>query len=374
MRVIAVLCCLTFLRVTLHAAEQEETVVQSGDAVALPGQQTHVVQPGDTLWDLTARFLNNPWYWPKVWSYNPQLTNPHFLYPGEVVRFYQGGGEETPARIEAAASREVESDTGEPMPPSREDAPPAKPPGGGVTVAGNRPLAYSGHRGMIVRAIELITPKELQETAEITNAFDDKVMLSTFDLVFLKYKKGAARPSVGQPLIAYRLVKDVEHPVTGKHYGYLTQITGTMEVVSSGRDGGAKGEELVTARITKAFDPVERGQLVAPQKGPILGELQETKNEQKIDGVIITGEYQTKQIAGQFHYVFVDRGTRDGVKNGNQFTVIRDRDYFKDSDGEPIPPQPVGRLVVVDAKETASLSLVVSSLIDLKAGDKVQMR
>ena len=50
--------------------------------------ETYVVRYGDTLWDLCARFLNNPWYWPKIWSYNGGLDNPHWIRPGTVLRFY----------------------------------------------------------------------------------------------------------------------------------------------------------------------------------------------------------------------------------------------------------------------------------------------
>src|SRR5688572_1967617 len=50
--------------------------------------ETHLVQGGDTLWDLCSKYLNSPWYWPKIWSYNPQITNPHWIYPGNELRFY----------------------------------------------------------------------------------------------------------------------------------------------------------------------------------------------------------------------------------------------------------------------------------------------
>src|SRR5262245_30348463 len=50
--------------------------------------ETHAVQSGDTLWDLCSKYLNSPWYWPKIWSYNPQITNPHWIFPGNELRFY----------------------------------------------------------------------------------------------------------------------------------------------------------------------------------------------------------------------------------------------------------------------------------------------
>ena len=58
-------------------------------AGALP--ELHVVRSGDTLWDICFYYFNNPWQWPKVWSYNPQITNPHWIYPGDLVRLLPRG-------------------------------------------------------------------------------------------------------------------------------------------------------------------------------------------------------------------------------------------------------------------------------------------
>ncbi len=321
-------------------------------------EEVHVVQKGDTLWDLTAHYLNNPWYWPKVWSYNPQISNPHFLYPGDKIRFTKGGDQQ-PGQILASSTRDMPEQAA-----SQEGAE------AGAPKFVEASVGYDpNHRGMIVQNIQMLTEKELAEAGTLQNAMDGKTMLSTYDIAFIRFKKGVAHPAVGSKVVFYQKVGSVDGVRRHGPDYVLTMITGTGVITDN-----SANQALVTVRIEKTFEPIERGQFVAPLTQPLTVELKTTPNAAKVSGTLLAGEYWSKDLIGQFHYVFVDRGNIDGVKNGNTFVVIRDHDDYSDHPGDPIPPQVVGSLVIVDAKDSASMALVTQSLLDLKPGDHVEMR
>ena len=56
------------------------------DVLRADHPEQYVVVKGDTLWDISARFLEKPWLWPQIWKKNPQVQNPDLIYPGDIIR------------------------------------------------------------------------------------------------------------------------------------------------------------------------------------------------------------------------------------------------------------------------------------------------
>ena len=69
------------------------SVSAAGPEVRTDHPDSYVVVKGDTLWDISGKFLKNPWYWPEIWQANPQIENPHLIFPGDVISLVYIDGE-----------------------------------------------------------------------------------------------------------------------------------------------------------------------------------------------------------------------------------------------------------------------------------------
>jgi hypothetical protein len=340
----------------------------------------YTVKPGDTLWDLSGRFLNNPWYWPKVWSYNPEIPNAHFIYPGSVIRFHPSA-EEAPGRVEpldvaqgapAAAEEDLQAPR-ELEDLSRADMKKPQEIGEGdeVAVVGPYKIGYVPPKGLFARRDSFVTPRELAESGTLTAAFEDKQLLTIDDRAYAKFT-AAAPVKRGETYVLYRTERPVRHPETGELFGYQSVIIGAGKVV-------AVDDKAVTLTIAQAFEPIERGALLAPFTQKVVKQVHPRANQRALAGVIVATQQQLVSEIGEHHMVFLDKGRQDGVEEGNVFTVIRSGDPYGQDSNAPLrdpslPKEDVGTLVVVDAQQTSSSALVVRSLRELFVGDKVEMR
>ncbi|MFO0584496.1 MAG: LysM peptidoglycan-binding domain-containing protein [Anaeromyxobacter sp.] len=347
---------------------------------ALPPPDTYTIRPGDTLWDLSGRFLNNPWYWPKVWSYNPEIENPHWIYPGNLLRFYPSE-DQAPVRVEPVAGAEPQAPAAEEQdwtepPPELEDfskadmkAPESEESRDTVAVAGPYKIGYAGPKSALVRHDAFVTPRELAESGAIRAAAEEKLLLATLDRAYARFDQ-AAPVKVGESYVIYKTLRAVRHPVTKELFGYQTVVLGTAKVT-------AVDEKAATLQIQQAFDPIERGALLGPMTERTIRRVDRRPNERQLDGYIIGGQVPVLSSFGENHVVFLDRGSADGVQEGNTFKVVRAGDPYgaKGPIWDPrLPVESVGELLVVDVKERASAAVVLRSLREVVVGDRIEMR
>jgi hypothetical protein len=358
---------------------------------AAPAPDTYTIKPGDTLWDLSGRFLNNPWYWPKIWSYNPDITNPHWIYPGNILKFFPSP-EEAPTRVEpvgpgspiAAGEEPAAGDQGGDEwgeAPAREledfsradmKAPESAEQSDAVAVAGPYKIGYVPARARLARHETFVLPGELAGSGAIHAAFEEKLLLSTQDRAYAQFEK-QAEVKVGETYVIYKTERALTHPENPREiFGYQAVILGSAKVI-------AVEDKAATLQIVQTFEEIERGALLGPWTQKFYRPVERRPNKKALDAQIIGAQIEVVTQIGDNQVVFLDRGERDGVEEGNVFTVLRSGDPYglnpyRGTWDESLPIEAIGELLVIDVKEHASTALVTKSLKELLLGDRVEMR
>ncbi len=310
--------------------------------------ETYTVQPGDTLWTLSQRFLNNPWYWPKVWSYNPELDNPNWIRPGTVIRFYPG------AQQPIVVEKEPEQDDDK-----FEDVE-----GGGFEKGANLQNYLDNLAGLRASAMrrEFFVPADrLDDAGQILNSPDEKVLLAAADRAWVKLKKGG----VGDTLQIFRKGRDIRHPLTGANLGALVELMGEVRI-------DVTGKEQVLGTITASWDPVERGDFVALL--PIVTDkVVRVENTKAIKGYLVAAGPRPRSFLGDNFVVVIDKGKADGVAVGNVFTIVRVGDpYTREHTG--MVDEDIGEIVVVELFNNVSSGIVTAASREVIPGDRIEMR
>jgi hypothetical protein len=330
---------------------EEGDHVRMGPSGASGPGRVHTVVPGDTLWDLSQQHLGSPWYWPKVWSYNPEIANPHWIYPGNRVRFLPSG-EEVPMQVEI----------GEAAPRLVEDS--------GVRATGKIGYTPTGTNRMLLQGF--ITARELEQAGEIAGSFSEALMLSYPDNLYIRFRnRGAVR--AGGEYVIFKTVKRVDHPSKGGTAGFLTHFLGKAKVI-------AIGPEIVTAQITDTWDEIQRGDLIGPANEDLKLKVAQRPNDKTLEAVILEMMVPYLTIVGEHQLVLVDRGSGDGVQVGNTFTVIRQQDLGgtlmdpKGGQDKRWPEEAIATCMVVDVKDRACTCLMTRSIREVVRGDRAVMK
>ena len=336
-----------------------------------PVQENYVIQRGDTLWDLSGKFLDSPWYWPKLWSYNPQIENPHWIYPGNPLRLAPAGAQ-APARIEMVSSDAVPPKEVDDLTRGTLDRVQMLDDEDTVTVGGLYKIGGVRPKGPAVLRNSFVTASQLESSGTVVAAFEEKMILTTGDRIYGRFKDPDS-VKVGQKFSIYRTEGAIIHPVTNRRFGFTTVILGTARVTAV---EPGKAASLV---ITFVNDGIERGDLIGPSVEQAQRPLFVRPNRISLDAYVIGVQPSIVTGAAEFNVVYLDKGKADGVDVGNTFEVVRAGDPLYERIDRPLntpglPREVIGNVVVFDAQERASSAYVRRSIVELLVGDHVEMR
>jgi hypothetical protein len=318
---------------------------------------THLVRRGDTLWALCDFYFQNPYQWPRLWSYNPQIKNPNWIYPGDEVRLREGGG--------ANQGRAGNA----PIDPNK------------MSLVDRRRQVPSGT--VFLRDQGWVRDESDAVWGNLTGSSEDKMFLSDLDEVYLSLQPGH-EVHLGQELVVFR-------PRKTAAAGQIVQILGTVRI-----DQYDPQDHMARAKIVESLDVIERGAFVGPleRRFAIVPPLRNAVDVQ----AHVLASLHPNEFFGQNQVVFIDKGDSAGLKPGNRLFVVRRGDAWRRSlvtpgagfrvspdDETPMPPmentpglrrdeekypdEVVAELRVLSVKKESAVCLVAQSRLEIELHD-----
>ncbi len=313
--------------------------------------QSYTVVRGDTLWDISSRFLKNPWMWPELWQVNPQVSNPHLIYPGDVLTLYFVDGKPV---LKVGRPQPV------PQPKPKDDLPSA-----GFPVVKYSPEVREVSLDNAIQTIPLdkirqylsrprvVTEDELDALPYVL-AYTDARLLGGGGNTF--YARGI---EPGKQSAEYTLVRagdEYVDPDTGDVLGYEGVYLGDARLKRVG--------DPSTLVITMSNREIMRGDRLSPRtednmpfrylprapaktiKGKIISVM---------DGVVNIGQYQV---------VVLNLGRQEDIEPGHVLAVMQagaEADDVIEGGDVQLPDIQAGTLMVFRVFEQVSYGLIVNA-------------
>lgn len=356
-------------------APDGEAVIASESEQPIQVPDVHLVNKGDTLWDLSTHYYRNPWEWPNIWKYNAQIQNPHWIYPGDQVRLRNpntlsgaGNGSRSLGSIRLGGRAALG--------PTREGAVP-------------RETVFLRDQGFL-------GDPERDVWGELVGAVEEQMLLSEGNHVYLTLKEGQS-VAPGQELTVFRSVRPPGHvPGARKPPGEIVSIRGTVRI-----DRFDPETRVARGEITESVDVIERGAKIGPvhRRFEVVPPV---KSQKLVDARVLTSVYPHVYL-GQNQVVFLDRGSQDGLVPGNTLVIFRRGDTWRKSlstaspmmvdrlkmespdrvdvertpihgDQDRFPEEAVAELRIISTEKLSSLALVTQSRREVVPGDRAVAR
>tara|TARA_R110000822_G_scaffold187752_9_gene326600 strand:- start:9712 stop:10728 length:1017 start_codon:yes stop_codon:yes gene_type:complete len=304
----------------------------------------YTVKKGDTLWDISEFYLRDPWLWPEVWYVNPQIRNPHLIYPGDVISLVYIDGR---PRLMLERGRDVKLSPGIKVLPHA-DAIPALP------------------RDIIDNFLSrnrLVTQEEIDASPYVV-AGHEKRLLSGVGDIFYARGQFDETPAYG----LYRIGKPYVDPETDEMLGIRAQDVGSAKLKTVDDDIG-------TLLATRAEEEVRVGERLLPHEELRLeSTFYPSAPKDVVAGVIMAVEGGISQV-GHLDVVAINRGTREGLAPGNVLAVYKQGETVTDKVAKEkitLPDERGGLVMIFRAFEKMSYGLVLSADRPLAVNDVVK--
>jgi hypothetical protein len=355
---------------TLSAQEGPARTVGAGSNIPLSADapDTYVVKTGDTLWDISKVFLRQPWYWPEIWYVNPQVSNPHLIYPGDVLKLVYVDGQ--PRLTVAERGETVQGGrTGKRLSPEVRREPLSQ----AVTA-----IPYDLVASFMGRPT-LLT-KEQVKNAPYVVAMRDSHMIGAIGNEV--YARGIGDAATDTRYSIVHVEEELRDPDNNKLLGYSGMYVGSGPVATEGDPA-----KLV---MTDSTREVLQGDKLFPESVDVNVDFVPHAPTADIDAAVIAVRSHT--VMGQYQVVALNRGSADGLEAGHILAIHQLGDVVRDSFSKgglaatrrsrpmrssignkvQLPDERIGMIMVFKAFDNLSYGLVMETTHEIRQGDRAK--
>ena len=307
----------------------------------------YVVVPGDTLWEISARFLKDPWKWPQIWGMNrEEIENPHLIYPGDVIVLENDDGNPR-LRVESQGGEQGARET------VRLE------PGVQIRDLGRAiPSIPLSAIGPFLSKTRIISREAWNGAPKLIAGENENDVLGEG---YIGYVSGLSGSAVSWSV--YGKGRELVDPDSGKPLGLEVDYLGEAKLVKSGNP--AKIE------ITRSVKEIGMGAALLPVVEQTITHFVPHAPDKPIKGRILSSD--GKSVIAQNDAVILDLGSSDGVELGRVLAVDRAGSSAMDGDKKiQLPPRRVGLVMIFRVYDKVSYALVVQSARSIHAGDVVR--
>lgn len=354
--------------------------------------ERYVVQKGDTLWDISKRFLTDPWRWASVWKINDQIKNPHLIYPGDVILLTWVDGkpqlsvqrEDTTLPSGATAPEApmtvVPEEPGVREPAMAESPRAIEEPAGttpsGMKIVKLRPRAYASS---IKDAIPTISPDaivpflteprlvqrgELERAGYVMAGSDDRVALGNGSQF---YARGIKKKSTAEYYQVFRQGVALKEPSNGEILAYEAIYLGDARMIEPGDPA-----RLEIVRVKQEIIPTDR-LFEAPEKAALPYYFPRAPDKQ-VKGRILSVLNGVTEI-GPHMVVTINLGARQGMEEGHVLRVMRHIGTQKDPvtrQQHKIPDEELGLMMVFRVFDKVSYAIIMDASRPIRVLDSLR--
>lgn len=333
----------TTVKANITEPEPAETIVYEPEY-----PETYIVQKGDTLWDISSTFLRDPWYWPEIWFKNPQVENPHLIYPGDILAVIYIGGQKRiqiqqrgeDGKILASGMQIVKL-----SPRVRTKAIDASIPS----------IPIESIRHLLSRPL-IIDKDILDNSAYVLSSIDDHLINSTDDTLYVRKLDTSSGNGRYQ---LFRPNKPLNDPITNELLGYEALYVGETKLLRRG--------DPATLLVTSSVREILRNDRAIPlDNTDFVRDFFPKPPAQEVRGQIVSLVNAISQL-GRYQTISLNLGQRDGIETGNLLriktvgSVIRDLEVEDPDFRVKLPDEEIGIVMVVRTFEKMSYGLVMEA-------------